>query len=144
MNGKNILIYRDGVTVAGTRSHDIGSECEVVPVSYPGIGKWRCVKAGRRGWSLTVNYLVLSDERMVDLLDVGKEYRISSMGRDADVGVQGMALCTSCRITSTTGNIVQRTFQFVGNGELKEREVMYLTAGGERLVDRDGNGFFVG
>jgi hypothetical protein len=65
------------------------------------------------------------------------------MGRDADVGVQGMALCTVCRITSTTGNIVQGTFQFVGNGELKEREVMYLTAGGERLVDKDENGFIV-
>lgn len=144
MNGRNILIYRDGVMVGGTRSHDIGSECEGVQVSYPGIGNWRCVKAGWRGWSLTVNYLVLSDERMLDLLDVGLEFRIASMGRDADVGVQGMALCTACRITSTTGNIVQGTFQFVGNGELKKREVMYLTAGGERLVDKDGNGFVVG
>lgn len=130
--------------VGGTRSHDIGSECDAVPVSHPGVKEWRNVRAGRKRWSLTVNYLVLSDERMLDLLDVGQEFRIASMGRDADVGVQGTALCTSCRITSTTGNIVQGTFQFVGNGELKKREVMYLTAGGERLVDKDGNGFVVG
>lgn len=114
------MIYRDGVVIAGTKSNEVEVEAEMIEKSSPESGGWREYVAGRKSWNMTVNYLLLADSGVRDLLNVDKEYMLVFKGRDAadSTGVTGWALLKTCRITATLGNLVQGTFQFVGNGPL--------------------------
>lgn len=121
LEGRNIMIYRDGVLIAGTRSNDVESECEKKEVSSPAVGVWRRYKAGRKGWRVTVNYLVPAVANLDDLLKVGETYALEFRDRSGN-GLGGQALCDFCKITATLGNLVQGSFQFTGDGELSELE----------------------
>ncbi len=120
VNGLNILVFRDGDLIAGTRSNDIGTECEMLPISSPQSGTWRKFKAGRKSWSVTVNFLMPNVRNLTEVLSVGNEYTLMFSGPNSQHMLSGRALCQVCRITATVGNLVQGTFQFVGNGELSE------------------------
>lgn len=118
--GNNILIMSDGNLIAGTRSNDIGTECELQPISSPLSGKWRNYKAGRKGWTITVNFLMTTVDDITVVLHVGNEYTLRVYARNGGKTMSGSAICQVCRITATVGNLVQGTFQFVGDGELAE------------------------
>lgn len=119
--GNNVLIYQDGKVIAGTKSNDGQSEADLIEKSSPTSGAWREYVAGRKSWTMNTNYLVLADNGVRDLLKVGTEYALTfkERGKDDTAGVTGKAILKTCKITSTLGNLVQGTFQFVGNGELK-------------------------
>lgn len=119
--GNNVLIYQDGKVIAGTKSNDAQSDADLIEKSSPNSGAWREYVAGRNSWTMNTNYLVLADNGVRDLLKVGTEYTLTfkERGRADTDGVTGKALLKTCKITATMGNLVQGTFQFVGNGELK-------------------------
>lgn len=137
--GNNVMIFCDGKVIAGTRSNDAQSEVDLIEKSSPTSGLWRQYVAGRRQWTMNTNYLVMSDDGVRDLLKVGTEYTLSFRaiytipempditpladgqypGTSFGAGVTGKAILKVCKITATIGNLVQGTFQFVGNGELK-------------------------
>lgn len=122
LNGNNIiatkLVGNDYVAIAGTRSNEIQTESEVIEISSPMQGEWRDFIAGRKAWSLTVNFLVLADSNLSDLLQVGNKFTLRIQNRSGTQYVSGDALLSVCKITSTRGNISQGTFQFRGCGEL--------------------------
>lgn len=132
-NGNNIIVYSGGTAIAGTRSSEIQSGAELIEVSDPTQGNptqgtWRQYIAGRKEWSVTVGFLVLSDSALAisnktgiqDLLQVGNTFTLKIKERtaaDSD-GVTGTAILKTCKITMTRGNLVQGSFQFTGNGAL--------------------------
>jgi hypothetical protein len=127
-NGNNIIVYSGGTAIAGTRSSEVQSGSELIEVSSPTQGTWRQYIAGRKEWSVTVGFLVLSDSALAisnktgiqDLLQVGNTFTIKIKERtaaDSD-GVTGTVILKTCKITMTRGNLVQGSFQFTGNGEL--------------------------
>lgn len=116
LNGRNVLITMDGRVIAGTKSNEAQAEAELIERSSKKQGRWREYLTGRKGWTMTVNFLVLAGSGVRDLLKVGNEYTLVFKERN-EAGVSGSAILTTCRITSTIGNLVQGTFQFVGNGE---------------------------
>lgn len=115
-----MLVYRNGTVIAGTKSNEAQADAEMIEKSSATNGRWREFVAGRNEWNMTVNYLLLAYGGARDLLTVGTEYTLvfKQRGYADSTGVTGRALLKTCRITATLGNLVQGTFQFVGNGPL--------------------------
>lgn len=139
INGNSILIYRDDELIAGTRSNEIQTASEMIEVSSPASGRWREYRDGRKEWSVTTNYLVgVVGSTIKDLLTVGTRYNLTFKNRDQLGGLYGNARLKLCRITATRGNLAQGSFQFTGDGELKEIvNLIPLTSGWQNASGGD-------
>lgn len=115
--GNNVIVYREGVAIAGTRSNEVGSIAEMLDTASPVSGDWKTRRKGRKDWSLNVGYLVVSEAGVADLLTIGTEYTLLFKG-DNDPGVTGKALLQECRVTGNLGTLMVGSFSFVGNGAL--------------------------
>lgn len=132
-DGQLLIVKLNGVAIAGTVSNEIQTEAETIEVSSPAQGQWREVIAGRKSWSVTVNFLVMDGgtaassataTSIKSVLQAGQTYTLRFMDNppagssQATGGVEGPALLKACRITATRGSLVTGTFQFVGAGQL--------------------------
>lgn len=119
IKGNNIIIYRGNNAIAGTVSNEIQSGVDLIEISSPTSGQWKEYIAGRKSWSVNVNFLVLQNGDSLNLLSVGTNYTLTFRNRGSSyVGVTGTAMLKTCKITATKGNLVQGTFQFVGVSQL--------------------------
>ena len=120
MNGNNIIILKGATAIAGTKSQEIQTGCEVIEISSPTTGTWRQYLAGRKEWGISVSYLVLAASGMADLLQIGESYTIVIKDRDNTTSLSGTAILKSAKQTYTRGNLVAGAYQFVGSGELTQ------------------------
>ena len=128
MNGNNIIIMRNGKAIAGTKSHEITSGIETIEVASATQQQWKQFIAGRKEWSINVNYLVtaaagVSDSTkqgfgLGDLLKIGESYQLVIRDRSNTKTLTGTAICTQCKQTYTKGNIVAGSLTFKGSGVL--------------------------
>ena len=119
VNGNTLIIMRGGNVIAGTKSNEIECGCETIEISSATAGQWRKYIAGRKEWSVSVNYLVPETESVEDdILTVGQTYTLNVYDRLGWLILSGQAICTSCRITATKGNLIQGSFSFKGTGAL--------------------------
>lgn len=121
MNGNNILIFMGESVIAATKSQEIQTECETIDISNTQSSGWRERIAGRRSWSVNVNYLVTTESDLSKLLNIGSTYTITIQARghqQGDTNVSGPAILTQCKQTFTQGNLCVGSFQFVGSGPL--------------------------
>ena len=120
INGNNIIITKGGTAIAATKSHEIQSECELIEISGPSQGSWREYLAGRKNWSVNVNYLLLENNRnnVRDVLQVGNSVTLVIKDRTNSYSVTGTAICTQCKQTYTRGNLAVGSFTFKGTGAL--------------------------
>ena len=118
MNGNNILVSLDGTLIAGMKSSDIQTDAGTIEVASATQQQWREYIAGRKGWSLTVNCLLLAAADLGKLLNVGTTYTIVVRDRASAKTITGSAIMTVCKQTATRGNIAVGSFQFVGTGPL--------------------------
>lgn len=120
MNGNDIIIYQGSSAIAATKSHEIQTECETIEISSPDSGDWRKYIAGRRGWTVNVNYLVLAASDLAKLLNIGSSYTLTIRGRaNNSYNVSGTAILTQCKQTYTRGNLCVGSFQFRGSSALQ-------------------------
>lgn len=120
-NGNDILIYSDGTLIAGTRSNEITTNAETIEVSDASNSDWRKYIAGRKEWSVTVNFLLMSGNNVAALLAAGRTYTLNISKRVSGVSttkLTGSAIMTTCKITATKGNIIQGSFVFKGASRL--------------------------
>lgn len=131
MTGNDLLVYiwfedvqtELWIPIGCTKSHEIEVDGEMIEVTSPLNGKWREHIDGRIGWSISVSYLVLRNEQVLDLLKVGQKLHLSFCPRnDQEHGVEGDALLRTCNIRATKGSLVQGSFRFLGTGELAAGE----------------------
>lgn len=120
INGNNVLIYRNGTAIAGTITNEIQTGADLIEISSPTSGQWKEYIAGRKSWSVNVSYLILANNGVRDLLNVGSSYTLKIRGRNATdaTGVVGTGILKSCKITATKGNLVQGSFTFQGTSSL--------------------------
>ena len=120
INGNNVLIYRNGTAIAGTITNEIQTGADLIEISSPTSGQWKEYIAGRKSWSVNVSYLILANNGVRDLLNVGSSYTLKIRGRNATdaTGVVGTGILKSCKITATKGNLVQGNFTFQGTSSL--------------------------
>jgi len=118
--GNDIIVFKDGVAIAGTRSNEAQSSAETIETASPDDGKWRTFLPGRKEWSINVGYLVLTDAGVKDLLLVGGVYTLKFQGKSAadTDGVTGTAIMTDCHIAAQMGSLVTGSFAFKGTGPL--------------------------
>jgi len=109
--------------IAGTRSNEIQTSIDTIEISSPTSGIWKEHITGRKEWSFTTGFLLLTSNQAKDLLNIGQSFVVQILSREGTtVGtlLQGTATLKSCKITASIGNLCQGSFQFEGNGELAE------------------------
>ena len=123
LTGNIILIGMGTNIIAGVKHDDIQTNCDLIETASPSSSDWKTYLAGRKEWAVTVNYLVSSAGNIRDVLKTGNTFSLYFIHRDAvsHGGIPyltGSAILKTCRIDETVGNLVQGSFQFVGNGVL--------------------------
>ena len=118
INGNDIIILKDGTSIAGTTAHDIQTSAEDIEVSSPTQGSWRQYIAGRKDWSVTVSYLVLAASGIRDVLTVGTTYTLIIRNRTNSSSMTGQAILTRCQQNYKRGSLVSGSFTFRGTGAL--------------------------
>lgn len=122
IHGGKIIVAIGNTAIAASKSCDIETACEAIPVSSPltpsSTGKWRRLIAGQKSWMVSVSNLVIGVENL--LLEVGTEVTLKIYDADYPSSdyVTGSAICTAAHITATWGNLAQGAWTFEGNGEL--------------------------
>lgn len=119
--GNNIFVTLDGTIIAGTRSNEIQTDCDMIEISNPNSGMWRQYMEGRKDWTVQTSFLVTSVTNIRQLLNVGTSYTLVFRDRNSTSGasVSGTAILKTCKISSVISNLVQGTFVFQGNGALQ-------------------------
>ena len=123
MTGKDVILTlsQGGVALANTKikSQSIKSQCGVIEKASSTQQDWVEVVAGRKSWSLTVRYLVLSGSQVKDVLKVGQTFSITMQEYGSSTNkVTGTALLSGVDAEYPTGNLAQGTFTLTGSGAL--------------------------
>ena len=125
MNGNKIFISSGtGTTpIAATKSDEINAICELIEKASSTQQAWKEYIAGRKEWSITVNWLVTQTSDIQKLLYIGGSYTLNIMARGDQsntVLLTGTAICQQAKIVATRGNLVTGAFTFKGSGELAQ------------------------
>lgn len=123
MTGKDVILtlYQNGTALANTKikSQSIKSQCATIEKASSTQQDWVEVIAGRKSWSLTVRYLVLSGSQVKDVLKVGQIFDITMQESGSNTNkVTGTALLSGVDAEYPTGNLAQGTFTLTGSGAL--------------------------
>jgi predicted secreted protein len=118
--GNNILVYLNGTAIAGTKSNEIQTECDVIEVTNANSAQWRQYLAGRKNWSVSTGFLVLAAADITKLLNVGTTYTLRFRDRAGTSILQGQAIMKQCKISAARGSLATGSFTFQGSGELAE------------------------
>lgn len=120
INGNNIYITLGGTMIAGSKSDEIQTDCDMIEISNPNSGDWRQYMAGRKDWSVQTSFLVTNVTNIRQLLNIGTSYNLVFRDRNSTSGasVSGTAILKTCKISSVRGNLVTGSFAFQGTGAL--------------------------
>lgn len=123
MTGKDIIVIlsQNGTPMASTRikSDDIQTHADAIEKASATQQTWKEVIAGRKEWTLNVNYLVLAAAKLTDVLLAGQMFDITIRHISENVSLTGQALLTDCKQTHTVNSLCQGSFTFRGNGPLQ-------------------------
>ena len=129
LQGKNLIVKANGDVIAAAKSCTLNIDCEIIEVSSPTDGQWKHIIAGMKSWSVSTTHFV-SAEHATDMVLMGYLLRV---GSESNLRIQltisegnvtttqalvGTAVCKSCQITATKGNLMQGSFKFQGTGAL--------------------------
>ena len=118
--GNNILVFLNGTAIAGTKSNEIQTDCEMIEITNMTSAQWRQFVAGRKQWSVSTGFLVLAAADTKKLLDVGTTYTLRFRDRAGTSILQGQAIMKQCKISAARGSLATGAFTFQGSGELTE------------------------
>jgi predicted secreted protein len=122
VKGNNIFVFwNDGGSqqlIGGTRSNEISSQADSIEIASATQQDWEEFIAGRRSWGFTGSFLLLSENRMADLLKAGNFFTIQIKGTNAGVILEGTAMLESERYTVTENTLANGSLSFKGSGPL--------------------------
>jgi len=142
LHGRNILVYQNGVAIAGAKTCEIHMECELIEIASPDSGVYRDFIAGRIKWSVRIGRLVTSVGG--HLMNVGNRVRLTfgSVDELKRLGfdrLTGYAICTNADVTAQVGSLANGTFAFTGCGGLERVMVNLRDSNEKNLLDRNGD-----
>lgn len=115
--GNKIYITLGGTKIAGTKSCKLSNGAETIEVASATEQQWREFIAGRRSWSMSCSWLVLTAAAMkTNVLRVGSTYTISFT--DGTTSLTGQAICEKADVDANIGSLANGSFQFKGTGAL--------------------------
>lgn len=119
MNGKKIMLMKDGIVVAAIISHEVRTEADRLEIAGSTQGQWREFIAGRKTWEVTANYMVVSSDMILGMLQTGQTFELKSYDKsDPTINVHGYAILEQCRIKAERGTLVHGNFKFRGTQDL--------------------------
>ena len=129
IHGNTVLIYRGSTLLGGTKVNRVKTDVDLEEVSSATQATWKEYKTMRKGWSFTVNYLVLtgsvlgqSSTGIRDVLQVGNSFSLIFKNRGNSTtdstGVSGTGILKTCDIQAAVNGLVTGTFTFTGTGSL--------------------------
>lgn len=108
-----------GVVVAAVVAHNVETNASSIEIAGKAQGQWREHIMGRCQWSINADWLMLSSDRMSNLLQNGQTFTISSYDRiNNRNNVHGTAKMERCQVRMTVGSIVKGQFTLRGDGYL--------------------------
>lgn len=123
MTGKDLIVIlsQNGTALASTaiRSQEIQTSAETIEKASATQQDWKEYVAGRKAWSLSVSYLVLTASKVADLLMVGQTFDVTIKDVDNTSSVSGVAILSSVKQTAAIGNLANGSFTLVGSGPLQ-------------------------
>jgi predicted secreted protein len=108
-------------TIAAVKSQSITTQCGLIETASATQQEWEEYVAGRKSWSLTVSYLVLSNStcNIEDVLKIGTKVVLMMKGRTGGYSVKGEAIVVTCKQDFQDGTLSQGSYQFKGSGPLQ-------------------------
>ena len=119
--GKNLKIMKPvsggySPIIAMAKTCEISVAGDQIEVSSPNNGQWRYYLASRKGWKVSVGYLLSSGSFPTEAEMVNTTVTI--VVTDGNVRMQGSAIVKSWTGNGAVGGLSQGSFQFLGNGPL--------------------------
>ena len=126
MNGNNIIVYTSSnngsswTAIAATKSDKLQVSGETIEISSATDADWQHIIAGRKNWSLQVNWLVtqVADVRKALAVNTRVKVRIGGRSFAAASGLEGYAIITQCEMAFTRGTLATGSLQMKGDGPL--------------------------
>ena len=116
--GNTIIIKLNGEAIAAQSGGKISTDCETIDTASPNSGSWKTRLAGRKDWSLSCSWFVVSSAALkTHALRVGIVYTITVT--DGTTTMTGSAICKHCEADFNMSNLVKGSFVFEGNGALQ-------------------------
>lgn len=119
-----IAIQASGGTmtaIAGSKSCDIETSCELKEISSPTSSEYRTYTPGRKNWKVTVNFLVATSSLgVLTMKNVGQSYMLKAYIRNNSVvdAFQGTAILQQAKTTGSRGNLLQGSWVFQGSSDI--------------------------
>jgi predicted secreted protein len=125
MTGKDIIVIlsQNGTAMASTRikSQDIKVDADMIEKASATQQEWKEYVAGRKGWQMSISYLVLTSTKILDLLLAGCTFTVTMREAGTQTsGVTGTALLRSVGQVFTVGSLAQGNFSLLGSGPLTQ------------------------
>lgn len=115
--GKSLNISTDGSVIACSTTCEIDLDVDIDEVSSPNTGGYHTYTAGRKGWGVNCSWLVKSKDHLVgNVMKLGNTYDLEAIIDGSETIIEGQAICTKCKITSSVGNLIKGSFSFKGSG----------------------------
>jgi hypothetical protein len=142
--GRDLLVYADGVVVAAAKSCSLSMEADTLETAGVDAGA-RSYMSGRKDWSVKVGNLVTSVQG--HFAPIGAMLRLSmvicdELGNPTSDRLTGEAFVTGADVTGTVGHLVQGSFSFKGSGQLGILSVALRDSLQRDLYDSNGNQLF--
>ena len=142
--GRDLLVYADGVVVAAAKSCSLSMEADTIETAGVDAGA-RSYMSGHKDWSVKVGNLVTSVQG--HFAPIGAMLRLSmvicdELGNPTSDRLTGEAFVTGADVTGTVGHLVQGSFTFKGSGQLGILSVALRDSLQRDLYDSNGNQLF--
>lgn len=124
MRGQDILVIlsQGGTALASTcvKSQDIQTDCPTIEKASSTQQDWVERIAGRKSWSISINYLVMQAAQVRDLLYTGQTFTVTVRDRDNTSGgsISGTAIMTNVHGLASFGNLATGSMKLEGSGAL--------------------------
>lgn len=126
MTGKEytVILSQGGTALAATRirSNDIQTQAATIEKASASQQDWSEYIGGRKQWSFSVGYLVLSSAQVSDLLRVGQTFDVTFTATESasvSHSLTGRAILEQVKQTANIFNLAQGSFSFKGTGPLQ-------------------------
>ena len=124
MRGQDILVIlsQGGTALASTcvKSQDIQTDCPTIEKASSTQQDWVERIAGRKSWSISINYLVMRAAQVRDLLYIGQTFTVTVRDRNNTSGgsISGTAIMTNVHGLASFGNLATGSMKLEGSGAL--------------------------
>ena len=124
MRGQEILVIlsQGGTALASTcvKSQDIQTDCQTIEKASSTQQDWVERIAGRKSWSISINYLVMRAAQVRDLLYTGQTFTVTVRDRNNTSGgsISGTAIMTNVHGIASFGNLATGSMKLEGSGAL--------------------------